>query len=541
MRKTKLTIYLIIMLCISVLTACTDDYFEFDKIKTDEWRPEFAIPIANSSLSLKDVLANEDTTSAIVPNDDNILQLIYEGNVLSNLGSERIDLPQINEVETITNIPAPPGTNSITFNDTLDFASTTGVEVDSMLLKAGQFVITFTSSGDLPIEVVLTIDGLKNAQGNAFQQTFNLPQSTGGSNTIDAGTFQLDGYTLDMTLNGSTFNRLALKYEIKVSNNGSTARVINSLRLNTSLRGMQFKDFWGYIGTGSFDLKSDTLDIQVLRNAIDDNTLIYLSNPFLEVRIVNTYGVPLNLDFDYLNALYGGAGGSDKITDTLGQPFEDNIIALNFNLDGSADTTRVVLNNKSNIDEVISKLVREIAYDSKALPNPPASGTFRNYVSDQSKIDLDVSLVLPLSGAVNNFQIIDTLDIELDGVDEVTSGELRTIVSNGFPLGVDLELIFTDANIIPIDTIKVENGNLIPAAPVDPITGKVIGKTDSQTDILVTGDRWAKLKDSKKLLLRATMATTNVNPNNISANIVSFEASNRIDISLGFKATINID
>lgn len=539
MRKSNLNLYLILIVLLPAL-SCTDDYFELDKIQTDTWRPEFAIPLAKSTLTLDEVLVNEDTAGFIDTDENNILRLVYEGNVLSNLGGERINLPTISEVESISNIPAPPGTNTITFRDTMNFSSG-DIEVDSMILKAGEFAMTFTSSGELPIEVNLKINGLIDPQGNGFDRTFFISQSSGGSNAIESDTYPLDGYKIDMTLGGTDVNKLALEYNIKVSNNGSTQRLINNLRMNTGLRAMEFKDFWGYIGTSPFDLRSDTFRISVLRNAITGN--IYLSNPTLELSVINSYGLPLNLDFDYLNAVYGGSTPVEKILDTLGQPFEDNVTALRFNLDGSPDTTRIVLNNKSNIDEVVSKLVKDIAYDSKAIPNPAASGTFRNYVSDQSKIDLDVSLVLPLEGAIDNFVIIDTIDIELEGVEEIEQGELRTIVSNGFPLGVDLTLQFADSafNILDSIELKSSNGLLIPAAPVDPITGKVNGRSDNKTDTQVSGDRWAKLKDSQKLLLKAVMSTTNVNPNAISSNTVAFEAENKIDISLGFKATFNID
>ena len=50
--KTLLTKILVVLFFSIFFYACTEDYFEFDKITTEDWRPELAFPLVNSNLTL---------------------------------------------------------------------------------------------------------------------------------------------------------------------------------------------------------------------------------------------------------------------------------------------------------------------------------------------------------------------------------------------------------------------------------------------------------------------------------------------------------
>ena len=43
-----------------ILFSCTEDYFDFDKLKVEPINPELALPLINSSLSPADIFTAED-------------------------------------------------------------------------------------------------------------------------------------------------------------------------------------------------------------------------------------------------------------------------------------------------------------------------------------------------------------------------------------------------------------------------------------------------------------------------------------------------
>ncbi len=51
----------ILLFAISVgFYACTEDYFEFDKLNAGDWNPSLAIPLMSSNLSLADIIIKKD-------------------------------------------------------------------------------------------------------------------------------------------------------------------------------------------------------------------------------------------------------------------------------------------------------------------------------------------------------------------------------------------------------------------------------------------------------------------------------------------------
>ena len=118
---------------------------------------------------------------------------------------------------------------------------------------------------------------------------------------------------------------------------------------------------------------------------------------------------------------------------------------------------------------------------------------------------------LPLEGAVENFTVVDTFDLDLTK-EEIPEGEIefKIIANNGFPLDIDLQCYFlNDFNQI-VDSMFVENGiSLIQAAPVDS-DGKVTTALETITFRGFTLDQVRRIRQqSKKIVLQGRFNTTN--------------------------------
>lgn len=525
-----------LLICLSLLYACTEDYFEFDKIKTTEWRPEFAIPLANSSLTLNDILANEDTAGLISIGNNGILQILYRGNVISKIGGERIRLEDQNNQFTVSGIVVPPG-NSITvpYNTTINYTPNGGVEIDSVNLKDGDFVVTVESDFQHPVDIVANYPGFKDASGNSLQLNFQIPASNGITPSVRSRVVDLTGYSIDMTNGGTTSNSIAVVMQITISPiSGNPSSTSDELRFNSSIRNIDFREFFGYAGQEPLELEKDTILIALFKNF--DQGMFYLADPTLDIVISNSYGMPISFNFNYLNALTPNYSPAIQPINLGG----NNPLLLNSPAPKGIAFTNLQLNSdNSNIDTLISRLLKEIAYEAVGNPNPAGNSGPRNYISDTSAIGLDVSLNLPFVGFANGMVMQDTIDFEFENADGLESGLIRTRVENGFPIQGELQLIFTDENYVPLDSLYPNGQEVtIPAAPVG-MNGFSSGKANSVKDTEIKNERLKKLVDSKFAILRAELQTTN--GNQAAPDTVKFLPEYKLDISIGIKATILID
>ena len=72
------------------INSCTEDYFDFDRIKDDPftWTPDLAFPLVFSTLSADDIITNVDTTNIYQVDADNFVTLIYRSVIFSQTINE---------------------------------------------------------------------------------------------------------------------------------------------------------------------------------------------------------------------------------------------------------------------------------------------------------------------------------------------------------------------------------------------------------------------------------------------------------------------
>lgn len=520
------------------LYACTEDYFEFDKVVLDELRPEYAIPLINSSLSMEDILMNEDTAGLVITGSDGVLEILYEGNVVSSLGNSSVPIPDVLENSNINGIPSPPPTTQATvpLSDTLEIALGNGIEGDSILLKSGKLALNFSSTVRHPVDITINFTGFKDENNVTLTKTFAIPPYNGITPSVRASIDDLEDYLIDLSLKGTDVNKIPIEMVATITGAaGVPPGTTGNIQLTSNLRNLELKEFYGYFGQSQIDLKEDTVLIALFKNF--DRGRFYVSDPVLDITISNGYGMPISLGFNYLDAITPNRTVPKKAIN-LGP---NNPVSLLYPSGHGVEKTNVRLNkDNSNIPEIISDLVKQIAFKAVANPNPTGRiPGVTNFISDTSGIGLDVKLRVPLAGFASGFTMEDTLDFEFEGADNIESGLIRTRVSNGFPLEGKLQLFFTDGQYNKLDSLFM-NGQqiIIPAAPVGG-DGKATSIAEATTDATLTKERLKKLVDSKFILLKAELETTN--GSNAIPDTVKFLPSYKLDIAIGIKASILID
>ncbi len=533
----RLKVFLSVITVSLVLAACTEDYFEFDKITTEDWRPELAVPLVNSSLNLEDIILATDTNGIIQQNPDNkILQVVYDGRVFSSAGDFFVDLPNQSFTESINaSIPSTggPAITLPTVNRQINFNST--VEIDSLLLKNGDLALTLENEFRHNVQATVQLPGFIDANGQTLSLNYNLPARTGSSPTIRSELVSLVDYTIDMTYGSQNHSTIPLSVSVTITpTNGIGSTTGEDLTIRGQIRNMDFREFVGFLGQETQDLDIDTIPINLFRNFI--NGEIFLSNPSLDVTIFNSYGLPVDLEFETLKSRNEGARNpADRSIDIV---LPNNPQTLQYLSGFGVDTTFIPIDrnrpSNSNIATVISSFPEEIVYDARAtFNNGNSNGNIRNYLTDTSKIGLDVSLRIPFEGFVQSFTLVDTLDLTFENIDELEKGILRVSATNGFPIEANMQLVFTDDNYTPIDSIFGNGAESI----VPP--GLLNAPSSDIRDFEVDRDRLQNIANSSKILLRAVLDTRNANQT--IPDTVSFTPEHKLDIALGLKGTILID
>ncbi len=555
----KTTILIIVISC--GFYACTEDYFEFDKLKTDDWRPVIAVPLVNSSLSIADLVTKKNSEGFIQTNADNNLEVVYKSSVISSDGQDIIAFPpQIfkDSFETPFPIPSFPPLNTgqkLPFSSPIDLSfedpSQFGIVVDSITLKSGSLSFTFENTFKYEITINARFRTFTDSLGDTLVLNYILPASNGTIPSVRSETVELKGYQINMSEDkdgNPADNRIPidLNYEIQlIAGVGSSPG--EKVRMTGAITNLEFNEFYGSMGSTPLNIEKDSIAIDFFKNfQAFSSADFFISNPSLLLTVKNSFSGPMNFEFLYLDAINSGRNPSVV---NFNIPIELQPLAVNFPAKYGIVETKFELNrNNSNIDSVLSHLVQAIKYDSKAQFNPggvpPRTGIRRNFMTDTSDMRLDLEFRIPFEGRAVGFFIEDTVAFEFENSGELNNGVLRLIAENSFPLAIDLQISFLDSSknkitdlILPSDPdFSNGYGALIPGAPINS-AGESNGSSSKTKDISISRAQLEQLSDSKFIALSSKLSTTK---GDIGANVV-FRSDNRLNIILGLKSEILID
>lgn len=163
------SLILAVVMLIWMISSCSKftDKFDFDKVVTPGWNPEFAVPLVNSTYTLQDIIG-DSSSKFIKVNPDNSLSFVYSSDrVFSLKAGEIIELPNVqNQFEIPVMLPPlPPGnTYTVTVDHTIPFiGSTADQRFDSIFLKSGVLQIAgeTTLNKDV-VKLVIELPGIIN-------------------------------------------------------------------------------------------------------------------------------------------------------------------------------------------------------------------------------------------------------------------------------------------------------------------------------------------------------------------------------------------
>jgi hypothetical protein len=544
-RATSTVLSLILLIFLfSVSCKKFEEDFDFDKLVTPTWNPEFAFPLVNSTLYLEDFLEDSSNLS-IVTNPDQSLSFIYsDDSIISATAGSFINfLDQSFEYPLSFDLPTlPPGFfDTVNFIETYTFKTEKETQrLDSIFLSEG--FLSINGRTDLnrdKAKLRFTVLDIKNiASGEPIEIFANLDNPGGQNSWVYFDTvYDLSQYK--MTLNDaqdSLVNTLTYFIDVVIEGDENPDQSPYTFELNGSLTDLEFDKAFGYFSNYELNF-SDSLSIGVFEDVISGGVNIGQGSVNLSFDLRNSFGLPVTFITNDLYA-YSDVNSPYRVDIELFGPGIPNEFSI-----ASPDISQMGQSVESNLDFTQANFAAafnlaptKLYYDLSGITNYDGDTTSQNFILNDNRIVLDVDLEFELFGAIADFTIEDTVLLNFDqNPDEIDYMLFRLNADNGFPIRASAQIYFANSNYQVIDSLLSDDNKILSAAPVGgPPDYRVTGTNQEITDILIDKKRLKNIVAARYLLFRTTLSTTN-------QDLTKFYEDYNIALKLGCIAGLTVD
>ena len=487
--------------------------------------PTLAIPLGYGSLSLVDLLNDEDSTSIKIYQggpDNDVLFLSYEQTLKTQTIRDLLTLPN-KQISRGVNLPAAviPGGSRVTLpTQSLSFDLDFNPEkFDEILFTQGSLRVRAQTNPIIP-----------NLQ---FQAIIDFPTFTRNgqslTHTIQSGsapqTISIAGYK-------GVFNQNLFSSDIDITLiSGSGATTIppgTRFEVTLEFSNLDFDYVLGFFGEQSADLPEETLVIGAFENLFKDVN-ISLASPRISFVVINEYGIPITVSFDALEAR--NSTGSLELDINPTSP----ILASVPEIRGDSAFTTVIV---TNANELLNFAPTEFYYKVSAIINEGETDG-DNFCESDSELSVRMSVEIPFIGHASNIVISDTVDLDLSDLEssDIEEALIKVKAVNELPLDASLQLYLLDENDVLIDSLlDISNGanTIIVGAETDP-SGTPTQAGEYDEEIKISSLKINKLFEAKKIIIASRMQTAD-NPKD-----VKFRASDKLNITLGLQAKLKLN
>ncbi|HFB99597.1 MAG TPA: hypothetical protein ENJ53_02220 [Phaeodactylibacter sp.] len=502
----KWTKGLFLLMSLFLIQSCVKDIQDIENIEVENWQPNVALALVNTTVSIHDLLDNFDTGGYLNVDDDNFMTLVYQGNVFSAQGKEVFSMPDFSIPMIDTSMVLPYG------------AINTPFDIDFFSVKNGQLDYSFESPYTEDMNVIIEVQNLtKGGQILHFPMTVNY---AGTSPMMVSGSIDLKGYIMDFAN-----DEIAVKYI--ATNAAGDRKYLANMQLN--FNSFEYNYAQGYFSQYQFDLPSDSLFISLFENAVAGN--LHIQDPKMNLIIKNSFGLPIELTSENLEVATM-SDGMMNIHTVL-----DNGVSFNFPSvmeAGQFKTTVIEINaSNSNLSDVISSNPQQLNYKLNAMTNPLNDPNIKGFVMDTSRFDVDVELEIPVWLSASNFAVEEINEFDASFLDDVESAKFKLITENGMPVEAGVQVYFLDANNVVLDSLfSGGNQNLIPAAQVDS-DGKVTASGMGNETVEINEARLQNFRNATQISIKGLVSTTDT-----GSVAVKFYTDYEMSFKLGVEAKL---
>ena len=493
--------------------------FTFDEIKSGETKSDtedLEDKLMDSDLSANIVSMSSPSTSPdkITLNLEDMLDItIVASNLKINTGQATIPAQDIFAEKLKQQLP-------------LD----NGEILDRIQLKDGRLIITLESTIQQMVFLNLDFNEFIDKDGNALHIEFSI-QPGEDHFIVESKEIDLSDYWIYLT-NVKDTNTIHPK--ISVSTNGGSAVTFDTtqyFKAHIQMKNMRIKYTQGYLGQTNMDLSAAPIELNFETDVIPGNLQFY--DPEFNIRFVNSFGLPIELNLSKLTALING--DTTKFTGTV----IDSSSEVGFptlSTIGDSVTTRIFINkSNSNIKDILNAKPSGINPNVSVIVNKNGY-TDRNFFLDESKLSAYLNVDIPFYATLSDLNIKDTLDASqiTSTMSNFAPATIKINLKNGFPVEIILNLIFCDSAMNSIETITIGEDSRIPAGTIDE-RGNVTEPSVLDTEILISEEIAENIKEAQFLILDVKIQS----PEDGTVP-VKFYTDNEMEIKIGILSQLKI-
>ena len=502
-----------VILSVLLLVGC-NEISPIEDLSDIDYQAEYAVPIMNSTISIQELLEDFQDANTLLIDPDGNLRLRYAGDVIT-AGVDQI-------FENINNA-LPPAIPILEPGMALPLSSPDGIMIDYMELKAGKFSYFLNSPNLEPVEVTITLPELQK-DGEPFTTTANLPAWSGEGQrpfvNIQDAPISLEGYTI-IPLNDSVY----VDYKVQTESGGEGVLE----QLFVTIQDLEFSYTEGFFGTLNYEGGRDTIIIDFFDNYVGGD--IYFAEPTLTFNVQNSFGFPTR---SVVNVLEVFTVGGIKL------PLESPIIEEGFDFPfpepdevGQVKSKPFVFDkDNSNIDAILGSGPTAVDYDVDAITNPDGDPNVRGFLTDSSFYNVQVEVDLPLYVNVDEFTANDTVNLDLDNINNVNKAEFKVVSENTVPLEASIQGYFLSSFGQVIDSLFSEKTLIVDGAPVDQ-AGFAKGSNRKEVFIHFDESRFPNIRQAEQLTLSVSFSSSGNDDTSVRIN-QNQNISVKVGAKLGF-------
>jgi hypothetical protein len=496
--------------------------FDFKRLTIEDWKPDWALPLINSTLTLKNIVQ----TGTVVSEDANgLYSLHYAGDVFSgrvadyvfiqnqsfSSGNINLSLPQ--------SLPSFSGSFTDSFSNHFTYSDTSGAQLAHIHVKSGSLNFSINSTFAHSINATIIFPDVRK-DGIPLQLTASIAPSGTGNTSVS-----LAGYVFDLTNGGAAKNYIAYKIRYTLAGSGQPLAPSNSISASISTQDIQYSFIDGFLGSYTIPIPHDTIYIGVFDNTLSAN--IFIRNPQIHLTFRNSVGLGVSAQFD---ELFGRTNNGVKVNMTY-----PPVNVAGAVVPGETTVSKTTIDSTNSIvQNIFNPAPNEVIYAGKIRINPGGSTPVYSFVTDSSRVSLEAVAELPAWFRIIEFSLQDTVALLLpEDSSLVNSAEFKLLMDNALPLYGNVQLYFADENYNFIDSLIPTVDDVLGQAPVD-ANGQVNGRKQAITNFVMSREEYNRMAPRVRYaVMRGQLKSS-------GAGDVKIQSSNNLILKLAFRFTLNV-
>jgi hypothetical protein len=473
------------------------------------WDTDILTPLINSSLTINHILPD----SILQSNPDSSMKIVYEGDIYK-LSMDTLFSIQDTTISNSFNIPInhtfSPGDTVVSNNVSETTYNLGGPQLKKVVIKKGYVTFKVKSLIEEKVDFIYKIP-CATLGGVDFKVNVTVPAAIGSTAGVYNQTFDLSGYTFDLT--GVAHNKVNTIYTsltalVNASGNPVLVTPADFLTIDNTFYDMFPSYAKGYFGNNTFNIGPEQTDFTMFNRIVDGT--IQLEDVDFNLSIENPIGLDARIYMNNLKSINTRTGNSiDLVNSIVGSPININRAAESGSAVYPTYANFPLNTTNSNIKPMIENLPDQFGYSMQIITNPMGNISGSNdFVYSDQLMKAKMRMELPLSLIATNLTLVDTLDLNIqnpNGEQNIHSGVITLLANNGFPFDASVQICMLNDNLQIVDSLYTSSNTII-QAPVNSSL-RVVGKKPTKLSAEISVDKMKLLYNTKKIKLKVKFNT----------------------------------